>query len=203
MRIWKLADVSAEPPQSAVTMLWLPPFTSALLPFIAKTWLLFPLFTRASLLLIAETTLLFPLFTRASLLLIAWTRLKFPLAEAVLLLAAKERFPIPLAVASLLLNATARLGPVVVAELLPNCTTVRPPAETARPPLAVCCVELARVDDALVSAQAIGAPTQSATMGAPAHTVTSLTAVFIGIPFRLPVSTFCTVASAGSFNPSG
>ena len=29
-------------------------------------------------------------------------------------------------------------GPVVVAELLPNCTTVRPPAETARPPLTVC-----------------------------------------------------------------
>jgi hypothetical protein len=139
---WLWAETTAEPPQSAVTMLLFPPFTSAVLS------------------------------------LIALTVLKFPVAEASLPKAAKTMFPVPLASAVLLFSATARLRPFVVAVLLPNCTSVLPPAETARPPVVVCCVELAPVDGV---ANAVGAPTQSATMGAPAHTVTNLTDVLMGV----------------------
>src|SRR6478672_8240908 len=82
------------------------------------------------------------------------------------------------------LNATARLAPFVVAVLsLPSCTREFPRAAIDRLPLVVCCVTLA-VDDALSlvdgAAHAVGAPTQSATAGAPAHTARNLTDVLIG-----------------------
>jgi hypothetical protein len=92
------------------------------------------------------------------------------MALAVLLLSAKAKFPVPLASAVLLLNATAMPEPVVVAVLLPNCTTVFPETETARPPLVVACDELVSSGEALASAHADGAPMPSATRGAPAHT---------------------------------
>jgi hypothetical protein len=126
-------------------------------------------------------------------------------AVAVLLLVAKAKllaksFSLALwAVALLLLNAMARLGPgVEVAVLLPNCTSVFPPAEIAMPPLVVCCVVLAPVDGVLAPvdgelapvdgvAHAVGAPTPSARSGVPTHTVTNLTDVLIGtFPFSPP-----------------
>jgi hypothetical protein len=173
---WLWAETTAEPPQSAVTMLLFPPFTSAVLSLIALTVLKFPV-AEASLPKAAKTMFPVPL-AAAVLSLIALTVLKFPVAEASLPKAAKTMFPVPLASAVLLFSATARLRPFVVAVLLPNCTSVLPPAETARPPVVVCCVELAPVDGV---ANAVGAPTQSATMGAPAHTVTNLTDVLMGV----------------------
>jgi hypothetical protein len=87
---------------------------------------------------------------------------------------------------------------VEVAVLLPNCTSVFPPAEIAMPPLVVCCVVLAPVDGVLAPvdgelapvdgvAHAVGAPTPSARSGVPTHTVTNLTDVLIGtFPFSPP-----------------
>jgi hypothetical protein len=114
------------------------------------------------------------------------------LAVAVLLLVAKAKLPVPFAAAALLLNATARPEPVEVAVLLPKCTSVFPPAEIAKPPLVVCCVELAPVDDELAPvdgvAHAVGAPTASARIGAPVHTATAPKTVFFNIVVPFPAA---------------
>ena len=71
-----------------------------------------------------------------------------------------------------------------VAVALPMLNGLASPIEIPRPPVLVCCVGVASDASSLVdgAAHAVAPPKQSATMGAPAHTLTNLTDVLIGIP---------------------